>query len=99
MNVRGQCLAHLPSSNVRDRVQSQAIVEFIVIIQVLPNAIDDKMQKFVLLVQEEGDRKVTDLFLGVFRGRDKVQRFEVAEVDVPSQDIYVQQLGGVRAGC
>jgi hypothetical protein len=47
------------------------------------------MEKFMLLVKEESHGEVTNLLFGVFAGRDKVDGFEVAEIDVPTKDVYV----------
>ena len=90
MDLAAQRFAHLPASNVGDGVQGQAVEQLIVVEQVLPYAIDDQMQQFVFLVEEERHGQVADLLLRVFVGRDEVDGLKVAKVDVPSQDIYVQ---------
>lgn len=47
-------------------------------------------------MEEKGHSKVSDLFFGVFVRRNKVHSFEMAKVDVPPQNVYVQKLLYVR---
>ena len=47
-----QCLSQLLATDVRDRVQRQAVVELIVVQQVLPDAVNDQVQQFVFFVEE-----------------------------------------------
>jgi hypothetical protein len=49
----------------------------------------------VLLVQEQGDGEVSNLLLRVLGGRDEVDRFEMSEIDVPPENVDVQQLADV----
>lgn len=44
----------------------------------------------MLLMEEECDSKVADLLLRVFGCRDEIDRLEMAEVDIPSEYVYVQ---------
>lgn len=46
----------------------------------------------MLLVEEQGYGEVPNLLFGVFVGRDQVDSFEMAEIDIPAKDVYVQQL-------
>lgn len=60
--------------------------------EVFPYAVDNQVQQFVLFVEEQGHGKVSDLLLGVFIRGYEVDGFEMAEIDVPSEDVYVQEL-------
>lgn len=62
------------------------------ILEILFDTIDDKMQKVVLLVQEESNGEVTNLFLGVFGSGNEVDSFEMTEIDIPTEDIDVEKL-------
>lgn len=90
MNLSTQSLSHFPATNVGNRVESQAVEQLIVIQQVLSYTVDDQVQELVLLVQEEGHGQVTNLLLRVLVRRDEVDRLEVAEVDVPSENVNVE---------
>lgn len=46
----------------------------------------------MLFVKEEGHGKVTDLFLGVFVRRNKVDSFKMSEIDIPAENVYVEKL-------
>lgn len=89
MDLCTQGLAHLPSSDVGDGVQRQAVVQLVVVEKVLPYAVHDEMQELVFLVEEQSHGQVADLLLGVLVRRDEVDRLEVAKVDVPSEDVDV----------
>ena len=52
MNIIRQRLAHLPPTNISHRMQRQAIIQLIMIQQVLPNTVHHQMQQLVLLMQE-----------------------------------------------
>lgn len=92
MYVGTQRLSHLLASDIGNCMQGQAVVKLIVIQKVLPYAVDHKVKEFVLLVQEEGNGKISYLFLGVFGRRNQIDGLEVSEVDIPSQNIYVKEL-------
>jgi len=85
-------LAQLLAADVRNGMQRQAVVELVVVQQVLADAVDHQMEELVLLVQEQRDGEVADLLLRVLGGRDEVHGLEVAKVDVPAEDVDVQQL-------
>ena len=44
----------------------------------------------MLLMKEQGHSQVSNLLLGIFVGRDEVDGLEMAEIDVPAENIYVQ---------
>ena len=46
----------------------------------------------MLLVKEEGNGKISNLFFRVFGSRDEVDGFKMSEIDVPSENVYVQEL-------
>jgi hypothetical protein len=68
-----------------------------VVQQVLPYTVHNEVQKFVLFVEEQRHGQVTDLLFGVLVRRYEVDSFEVAKVDVPSQNINVQELLAILA--
>lgn len=84
--------SHLAATNVGNCVQRQAVEELIVVEKIFSDAVDYEMQELVLLVEEQGHGEVANLLLRIFVGRYKVDSLEVAEVDVPSKDVYVQKL-------
>jgi len=92
VDLSAQCLAHLAASHVGDGVEGETVEQLIVVEQVLPYAVDDQMQQFVFFVQKERHGEIPDLFLRVLVGRDEVDGLEVAKVDIPPQDVYVQKL-------
>ena len=92
MNLSAQSFSHLPTSHIGNGMQGQAVVELVVIEQILADAIDDEMKQLMLFVQEQGDCQVSDLFFRVFVGRDEVDCFQVPKVHGVSQDVDVQQL-------
>lgn len=92
MHLSAQRLSHLPATHVRDRMQGETVEELIVVEQIFPDAVDDQVQQLVLLVEEEGHGQVPDLLLGILVGRDQVDGLEVAKVDVPAEDVDIQQL-------
>lgn len=63
--------------------------------QVLPYAVDHKMEKLVLFMEEQRHCEIADLLLRVFGGRDEVDRFQVAKVDIPPKDVDVQELANI----
>jgi hypothetical protein len=50
------------------------------------------MEQFVLFVKEESHGKVSNLLFGVLISGDEVDSLEVSEVDIPPEDVYIQQL-------
>jgi hypothetical protein len=94
VNIATQGLSHLSASDIRNGMKSQAIVKLIDAHKILPNTIDNQMEEFVLLVEEERHGEISNLLLRVFGCGDQVDGFEVTKVDVPAENIDVQQLFG-----
>jgi hypothetical protein len=65
-------------------------------VQVLPNAVDNKMKQLVLLVQEEGNSQIANLLFRIFRGWYEVYSFEVTKIDFEPVDVNVEKLFSVR---
>lgn len=57
--------------------------------QILSDAVYHQMQQFMLFVEEKGHGKVSDLLLGVFGRGDKIHSFQMTEIDIPSEYVYV----------
>ena len=70
-------------------MQRKAIVELIVIRQILPNAVHNQMQQLMIFVQEQRDRQVPYLFLRVLVRGYQVHSLKVSKVDIPPQDVDV----------
>jgi hypothetical protein len=51
----------------------------------------------VLFVKKEGHGKVTDLFFRVFVCRDKIDGFEMSEIDVPAKNVYIEKLDDCKS--
>lgn len=66
MNLPAQRLTHLSTSNICDRVQSKAVKQLVVVQKIFSYAVDDQVQKFMLLMKEESHGEVADLFFRVF---------------------------------
>jgi len=49
----------------------------------------------MLLVEEESYGEITDLLFGVLVRGNEIDRLEVTEVDVPTEDVYIQELADV----
>ena len=58
--------------------------------KVFPYTVDNKVQKFVLFVEEQGHRQIPNLLFGVLVGRDEIDSFEMAKIDVPAEDVDIQ---------
>jgi hypothetical protein len=95
MHFCTQRLSQLLAADIRNRVQRQTVVELIVVEQVLPYAVDDEVYQLVLLVQEQSNSEISDLLLRVLGGRDEVDGFEMSKIDVPPENVDVQQLADV----
>lgn len=92
MDLHAQGLSHLSSADIGYGMQGQAVEELIVVEEVFPYAVDDQVQQLVLFVEEQGHGKVSDLLLGILVRGYEIDGFEVSEIDVPSEDVYVQEL-------
>ena len=75
-------------------MERQTIIQLIMAQQILSDAVHDEMQEFVFLVQEESDGEISNLLFRVFCGRNEVDRFEMAEVDIPAEYVNVEKLRG-----
>lgn len=53
------------------------------------------MQQLMLFMKEECDRQVPNLLLGIFGGRDQINRLEVTEIDIVPLYVDVEQLADV----
>ena len=95
MYIPAQSLPHLPPSNIGNSMQCQTIEQLIILQQILPDAIHDQVKQFMLLVQKERHRQIANLLLRVLVRTDQVDCLQVSEVDVPPEDVYVQQLAHV----
>lgn len=95
MYVPTQRLSHFSSTHIGYGMQRQTVVELIVTGQILPNAVYHQMQKLMLFMQEQSHSQVSNLFLRILVGRDEIDGFEVAKVDVPAEDVDVQQLADI----
>ena len=95
MYVSTQRLAHFSSTNICDRMQSQAIEQLIVPQQIFPYTIDDQMKQLMLLVKKKSHRQVSDLLLRILGGRYEVDSLQMSEVDIPSQNVNVQKFAHV----
>lgn len=76
-------------------MQGQRVVELIVTCQVLPDAVDDQMEKFMFLMEEQGHGQVSNLLFRVLGGGNEIDGFQMTEVDVPAEDVDVEQLADI----
>lgn len=95
MDFSPQRLAKLATSNVSHCMQRQAVIQLIMIQQILANTIDDQMEQLMLLMQKQGDGEIPDLLLGVFGRGDEINSLEVTKVDIVALDVDVEQLANV----
>src|SRR4051812_4660864 len=92
MHLPAQGLPHFPASDIGNGVKSEAVEQLVVVKQILPYTIHHQMKELVLFVQEERHGEVPYLLLRVFVGGDEVDGFQVSEIDVPAQNVDVQEL-------
>ena len=52
MNVSSKRFCHFRTSNIRNRMQSETIVDFVHLVQVLPYRIDDQSNQIRILVHQ-----------------------------------------------
>ena len=95
MYIPTQRLAHLPTPHIRDRMQRQTIEQLIMIEQILAYTVHNQMQQLMLFMQKQRHSQVPNLLLGVLIRRDQIDRLEMAEIDIPAQDVDIQQLADV----
>ena len=96
MYIPTQCFPHLPSTNIGNRMECQAVVQLIVIQQILSDAVDDKVQQLMLFVKKEGNSKISYLLFGILSRGDEVDRFEMPEIDIPAKNVDVEKLSTPR---
>jgi hypothetical protein len=84
VDLPAERFSHFPATNVCDGVQRKTVEQLIVVQQILPDAVENEMQKLVLLVQKQRHGKVANLFLRVLGCRDELDGFEMPKVDIPS---------------
>lgn len=60
--------------------------------KIFPYAVDDKMQELVLLMEKQRHGQVADLLLRVLVGGDEVDCLEVPKVDIPPEDVDIEEL-------
>ena len=58
MYILHERFSHLASSNIGDRVKRQAIVDFVIRIEVFSDGVDYKTEEVRVLVHEQGDSQV-----------------------------------------
>ena len=90
MHSGSERIAHCTSTDVCNGMKSQAIVELIVVLEILSYAIDDKVDELMLFVEKQRDRQISYLLLREFGGGYEVDSFEVTEIKVPAQDVDVK---------
>jgi hypothetical protein len=56
------------------------------------------MQELMLLMKEQCDCEVSNLFLGVLCCRNEIDGLEMTKIDIESVYVYVQQLLTLAAG-
>lgn len=95
MNLRTQRLTELFASNISYGMQRQAVVQFMVIKQILSDTVHDQVEQLMLFMQEQGNRQITNLLLGILGGRDEIHSLEVAEIHIIALDVNVEQLADI----
>lgn len=73
-------------------MQCQTIVQLIVVQQIFLDTIHHQVQEVVFFVKKKRHGQISDLFFRVLRCGDKIDSFEVAKIDVPSQDVDIEKL-------
>lgn len=95
VHLPAERLSHLAASNIGNGMQSETVEELVVVKEVLPNAVDHKMEQLVLLMEEQRHGQIANLLLRVFIRRDQVHSLEVPKIDIPAQDVDVKQLADI----
>ena len=95
MNISAQRLAHLPPSDIGNGMKCKTIEKLVMVHEILPYAIHNKMEEFVLFMKEQCHGQVSYLLLRVSGGRDQIHGLEVPKVDIPAQNIDVEQFADV----
>ena len=89
VDIPAKGFPHLSPAHIGNGMQRQTVVEFIVTSQILPYAVDNEMEKLMLLVKKQGHGQVANLLLGVLGRGNEIDGFQMTEVDVPAQDVDV----------
>lgn len=92
MDIGAKSLAHLSPPHIRNSMQRQAIIQLIIVQQIFPDTVNNKVEQLMLLVKEKSDGQVSNLLFRVFGGGYEIDSFQVAEIDVPSEDVDVEEL-------
>jgi hypothetical protein len=59
MDVLAQRFCHLRSTNIGDSVKGQAVVDLVILVQVLPYRVDDKTKKVGVLMHQQRDCEIS----------------------------------------
>ena len=95
MYVTTQSLAHLPSADICDGMQRQAIEQLIVTLQILPDTVDYQVKQLMLFMQEQGNSQVSNLLLTILIRTDQIDSLKMSKVDIPSEYVDVQQFAHI----
>lgn len=95
MDLSSQRLAKLPTTDISHGMQRQAVVQLIMIQQILADTIHDQVEQFMLLVQKQSHGEIADLLLGVFGRRNEIDGFKVTKIDIIALNVDVKQLAYV----
>jgi len=76
-------------------MQCQTVEQFVILQQVLPDAIHNQVKQLMLLVQKQRDRQIPNLLFRVLIRTDQIDCLQVSKVDVPPEDVNVQQLADI----
>lgn len=95
MNIRSQSLTHLPPTNISNSMQRQAIIQLIIIQQVLPNTINNQMQQLMLLMQKQRNGQIPNLLFRILGTRNQIHSLKMSEIHIISLDIDIEQLANV----
>ena len=61
MDVGTERLSHLTPSNIGDSMKRQAVVELVIVQEILLDAVYNQMQKVVGLVEKQSDGEISNL--------------------------------------
>ena len=95
MYIATQGFSHFSATDIRDRMKGETIVKFVVVQQILSDAVHDQVQELMLLVEEECNSEVTYLLFRVLGRGDEVDSFQVSKVDIVSLYIDVEKLAHI----
>lgn len=95
MYIGAQSLSHLPTSDISNRMQRKTVEQFIMVQEIFANTVDNQMEQLMLLVEEKSDGQIANLLLRIFSCRDEVYSLEVPKVDIPAENVDIEQLADV----